>query len=156
MKQDLPEKERIYHFFDSGRFTPSRCYEAKVTDIIPYSQEYYIVNAFNSIYDCEMPMTLQDILKEKHEDNPELYAETTDFFVGCSIPEYDTNIIWFTRTPYGEWFSMDIQSCWQSGTLDIDGSLYKRGKRLFEETYPSENYDDHTQKGFSDKYKINN
>lgn len=37
----------------------------------------------------------------------------------------------------------------------IDGSLYKKGKRLFEEVYPSENYDDYTQKGFSDKYKIN-
>lgn len=51
---------------------------------------------------------------------------------------------------------MDIQSCWQSGTLDIDGSLYKKSKRLFEEVYSSENYDDYTQKGFSDKYKINN
>lgn len=151
MKTTIPEKERIYYFFDSGRFTPSQCYEAKVTDIIPYSQEYYIVNAFNSRYDCEMPMTLQDILKEKHEDNPELYAETTDFFVGCSIPEYDTNIIWFTRTPYGEWFSMNIQSCWQSGQLDIDGNLYKRNKRSFEKGHPSRHYDDHTQKGFSNK-----
>ena len=93
METTIPEKEKIYHFFDDGKSAPSRCYEAKVTDIIPYSQEYYIVNAFNSRYDCEMPMTLQNILKEKHEDNPDLYAETTDFFVGCSIPEYDTNII---------------------------------------------------------------
>lgn len=68
MKQDLPEIGKIYRFFDDGITTPSRCYEAKVTDIIPYSQEYYIVNAFNSRYDCEMPMTLQDILKEKHEN----------------------------------------------------------------------------------------
>ena len=155
MKQDLPEIGKIYRFFDDGITTPSRCYEAKVEGILPYSQEHF-VDTYDSEYDCLMPETLQDILKEKHEDNPELYAETTDFFVGCSIPEYDTNIIWFTRTPYGEWFSMDIQSCWQSGTLDIDGSLYKRGKRLFEEVYPSDNYDDYTQKGFSDKYKINN
>lgn len=35
--------------------------------------------------------------------------------------------------------------------LDIDGSLYKISKRLFEETYPYDNYDDYTQKGFSDK-----
>lgn len=154
MKTTIPEKERIYHFFDSGRFTPSRCYEAKVECILPYSQEC-LVDAYDSEYDCIMPKTLQDILKENHEDTPELYAETTDFFVACSIPNYDEYMIWFTRTPYGEWFSMDIQSCWQSGTLDIDGSLYKRGKRLFEETYPSDNYDDYTQKGFSDKYKIN-
>lgn len=154
MKQDLPEIGKIYRFFDDGITTPARCYEAKVDGILPYSQEH-LVDTYDSEHDCLMPKTLQDILKENYENTSGLYAETTDYFVACSIPNYDKNMIWFTRTPYGEWLSMGIQSCWQSGTLDIDGSLYKRGKRLFEGIYPSENYDDYTQKGFSDKYKIN-
>ena len=151
MKKDIPEIGKIYHFFDDGKPAPSRCYEAKVMDIIPYSQEYIIVNAYDSKYDTEMPRTLQDILKECHEDISELYAETTDYFIACSIPEYDKDIIWFTRTIYGEWFSMNIQSGWQAGELDVDGSLYKRNKKAFEEFTPSRCYDDYTQKGFSDK-----
>ena len=48
---------------------------------------------------------------------PWCYAEETDFFVECSIPEYDENTIWFVRHVSGGWFSMDIQQGWMSGKL---------------------------------------
>ena len=38
---------------------------------------------------------------------------------------YDDNLIWFARDTSGGWFSMDIQSDWQSGRLDVDGKLYE-------------------------------
>ena len=38
---------------------------------------------------------------------------------------YDENIIWFVRTVQGGWFSIDVQSSWQYGSLDVDGSIYE-------------------------------
>ena len=38
---------------------------------------------------------------------------------------YDENIIWFVRTVQGGWFSIDVQSSWQHGSLDVDGSIYE-------------------------------
>lgn len=156
--RDFPEIGEIYNFFDEGKPVPSRCYEAKVTDIIPYNQEY-IVNAWDDIYEYEMPKTLQELQKENHEDNPGLYAKTTDFFIGASIPEYDEFTIWFVRTTDGGWFSMDVEHPWQSGELDVDGSIYERNKKAFEEFTPTRCYDEYnhrnimglTQKGFSNK-----
>jgi hypothetical protein len=54
-----------------------------------------------------------------------LMSKLTDYLIECSIPEYDDNNIWFARTTEGGWFSMDIQSGWQGGVLDVDGELYK-------------------------------
>lgn len=48
---------------------------------------------------------------------PWLYAEETDYFVECSIPEYDENTVWFVRSVGGGWFSIDVQSLWMSGRL---------------------------------------
>lgn len=158
MKQDFPEIGEIYHFFDDGKPSPSRCYEAKVTDIIPYSQEY-TVNEYDDILKCEVLKTLQELQKENYEDNPELYAETTDFFIGASIPEYDEFTIWFVRTTDGGWFSMDVEHPWQSGRLDVNGSIYEGNKKRFEEFIPTRCYDEYnhrnimisTQKGSSNK-----
>ncbi|MFR6305656.1 MAG: hypothetical protein ACLUNR_02360 [Bacilli bacterium] len=47
----------------------------------------------------------------------------TDYFIGCYIPKYDNNLIWFARTKYGTWFSMDIQSNWQGGLLDVNRDI---------------------------------
>ena len=33
------------------------------------------------------------------------------------------NCIWFARTKYGTWFSMDIQSNWQGGLLDVNRDI---------------------------------
>ena len=44
---------------------------------------------------------------------------------------YDENIIWFVRTVQGGWFSIDVQSSWQYGSLDVDGSIYKEIKEEY-------------------------
>ena len=55
---------------------------------------------------------------------------------------YDENIIWFVRTVQGGWFSIDVQSSWQSGYLDVDGSIYNEVKKWFEEEYHNNWYDE--------------
>ena len=46
--------------------------------------------------------------------------------IECFIASH--KIIWFVRTKdsHQSWFSMDIQSNWQGGYLDVDGERYQR------------------------------
>ena len=147
--QDVPVIGKYYYFFDDGKTIPSRCYKAKVVRIIPYGEcdlEYEIYDYYCK---CKIPKTLKDIHKEEVDDHrqsenftvlnggdttpgkPWLYAEETDFFVECEIPGYDENTIWFVRTVQGGWFSIDVQSSWQHGSLDVDGSIYKEIKEEY-------------------------
>jgi len=104
----LPKKGRIYNFFDDGKIRTSRMYKAYVKKVIPFNKanihlKIHLVN--NSLrYDW-------------------IWNGYTDYFIGCYIPRYDDNIIWFARTKEGKWFSMDIQSWWQGGLLDVSNKL---------------------------------
>ncbi len=106
----IPEMGKTYCFFDDGKISETRMYGATITDIIPYDQA------------CKV---LTEVQQKAHERLPELFAETTDYFVGASIPVYDEFTIWFVRATNGGWFSLSIQHTWQSGRLDIDGDLVK-------------------------------
>jgi hypothetical protein len=66
--------------------------------------------------------------------SPWLYAEETDYFIKCSIPEYDENDVWFVRTVNGGWFSLDTNSWWMSGELDVDGRLFNNMMKDYETT----------------------
>ena len=70
-------------------------------------------------------MSLEDIWEDEIRQCDWLYSTETDYFIEASCPVYDDNNLWFARTKYGEWFSMDIQSWWQSGTLDVDGKIFE-------------------------------
>ena len=69
--------------------------------------------------------SLYDIWQSEIERYDWIIAKDTDYIVEASIPEYDDNLIYFVRTKDGGWFSMNIQSDWQGGRLDIDGKLYE-------------------------------
>jgi hypothetical protein len=56
---------------------------------------------------------------------PWLYAEETDYFIKCSIPDYDKNDVWFVRTVDGGWFSLNTVNDWMSGILDVSGERFK-------------------------------
>ena len=45
------------------------------------------------------------------------------YFIGADIPEYDTHTIWFVRSIRGSWFSLDIESDWQSGELLVNEEI---------------------------------
>ena len=160
-RQDVPVIGKYYYFFDDGKTSPSRCYKAKVVRVIPYDECDLEYEIYDYNCDCKIPKTLKDIHKEEVDDHrqsenftvlnggdttpgkPWLYAEETDFFVECEIPGYDeANTIWFVRTIQGGWFSIDVQSSWQSGSLDVDGSIYNEVKKWFEEEYHNNWYDE--------------
>ena len=55
-----------------------------------------------------------------------LYAEDTDYFIKISCPVYDEHMLYAVRTKDGGWFTIDAESWWQGGVLDVDGSVYER------------------------------
>lgn len=143
-RQDVPVIGKYYYFFDEGKTSPSRCYKAKVIRVIPYDECDLEYEIYDYYCDCKISKTLKDIHKEEVDENFNvlngsdttpvkswLYAEETDFFVECEIPGYDENTIWFVRTVQGGWFSIDVQSSWQYGSLDVDGSIYKEIKEEY-------------------------
>lgn len=127
----IPEIGKEYYFFDDGKIHPSRCYKAKVLRIVP-SNEEIIVDKYDSDLEKFVQTPIQEIHKIEAEYANWLFAETTDYFIECAIPGYDEHNIWFARTKDGGWFSMDIQSWWQGGRLDIDNSVYQNAKEYFD------------------------
>lgn len=116
-KQKVPQVGDKYFFFDDGKITYSRMYQAKVVKVVPYN---------------EATDFLKNHFKNEVLDHDWLYAKETDYFIGCEIKDYDENIIWFVRTVDGGWFSMDIQSYWQGGRLDVSGECEEYLTSLFD------------------------
>ena len=104
----IPKKRQIYNFFDDGKCSPSRLYKAYVKKVIPFNKAdiHLKIHLVNNTLNCSW-----------------IWNGDTDYFIGCYIPEYDNNLIWFARTKYGTWFSMDIQSNWQGGLLDVNRDI---------------------------------
>lgn len=128
----IPEVNKQYHFFDDGKISSSRHYIATITKILTKEEakninfeltEYFHTDDGDDYYDYKT--SLYDIWQGEIKEYYWLIAEDTDYIVEASIPDYDENLIYFVRTKDGGWFSMNIQSSWQGGRLDIDGKLYK-------------------------------
>jgi len=139
-KAPLPVVGHKYHFFDDGKVKPSRHYVAEITELILFS-EFGKVKYADMLGKEDGPdtdTTLMDIWMGEATQCDWLYAPETDYAVKASIPEYDENPIFFVRDLKGGWFSMDTVSGWESGRLDIDGSLF--------ETYVKETWPDYYEK----------
>ena len=121
-KISVPEVGKEYIFFDDGKTSYSRIYKAKVLRVIPYSEEVY-VDKYDYDTQCLISTFIQEVHKEEAENFNWIYTPETDYFIECSIPKYDDNTIWFAQTKDGGWFSMNIQTDWQSGRLDVDGLI---------------------------------
>lgn len=121
----IPTVGKEYHFFDDGKISNSRHYLAVVNEIITKEQAQKLTFTKTDSQDKEYETTLYDIWKREVLEHDWLYAEDTDVFVKCDIPEYDKDPIYFARTKDGGWFSMDVTSWWQGGRLDVDGKRYE-------------------------------
>lgn len=148
----VPKIGSSYHFFDDGKIKESRHYIATVLDIITPEQTKNIM--FSRADDeVSFEISLYEIWRNEIDDHrqstnfkviaagvsmevgaPWLYAEETDYFIKCSIPEYDENDVWFVRTVNGGWFSLDTNSWWMSGELDVDGRLFNNMMKDYETT----------------------
>lgn len=148
----IPKVGDSYHFFDDGKIKESRHYIATVLDIITPKQAKNIM--FSRVDDeVSFEVSLYEIWRNEIDEHrqgtnfkviaagvsmevgtPWLYAEETDYFIKCSIPEYDENDVWFVRTVDGGWFSIDTNNWWMSGELDIDGKLFNDMIKSYETT----------------------
>ena len=129
-KQEVPQVGRQYHFFDDGKITPSRHSIATVTRVVPFSEaDSIIVKVREWDEEIDDPIYVDkhitEVWKNDVIEHYWIMNAETDYLIECSIPDYDDNLIWFARDYAGGWFSMDIQSDWQAGRLDVDGKLYK-------------------------------
>ena len=163
-KKDIPKIGEYYHFFDDGKKSPSRHYICKVERIIPFNEAKNIImntprgnnidedgNWINTFTD----MSLEDIWEDEVLQCSWLFAPETDYFIEASCPVYDDNNLWFARTKYGGWFSMNIQSWWQSGELDVDGEIFEDIIEFWKnDKYSSEEYKKEILKSyFEQKYQ---
>lgn len=130
MNKPIPEVGKTYHFFDDGKISPSRHYMVKILRVIPKEGAKNIVI---KIDDHEPTGTLYDIWDETTVQIDWVFAKDTDYFVEGECREYDDHNLWFARTVDGGWYSMDVQSWWMGGELDIDGSIYEYAKQTIKD-----------------------
>ena len=127
--QDVPIVGKTYDFFDDGKITRTRHSMTTILRLVSPD------DAKNIMVDSMVlgHVSLWEIWKDEVEQCDWLYEKTTDWFVEASDRDYDENNLWFVRTQDGGWFSMNIQSSWQAGRLDVDGHLFESVKYMFHE-----------------------
>jgi len=117
----VPEVGKFYHFWDDGKTGVSRHYICKVESIIKPEEAKTII--FNSDA-LQRPMSLYEIWKNEVKECDWLYAEETDCILKISCPKYDDNFLYAARTKNGGFFTVNVQSFWQSGRIDITNEIY--------------------------------
>lgn len=150
----LPEVGKKYHFFDDGKLHMQRHYIATVLRIVPFDEakniivkefDYNLVEDGKPAEECLVDQCIIDTWHRERTDHHWLYNkdEETDCFIEISVPEYDDYNLWAVRTKWGYFFTMDIQSSWQGGVLDIDGSHFNEFKQILEwyNTHENSNID---------------
>lgn len=107
-EKPIPKVNQTCMFFDDGKISYSRMYQATVKQVMVYD---------------DAPDKVKKAFERESKTHDWIWNKTTDYIVACDIKDYDNNLIWFARTVDGGWFSMDVDKSWQGGRLDIDGEL---------------------------------
>ena len=107
-KKPIPKVNQTCMFFDDGKISYSRMYQATVKQVMVYD---------------DAPDKVKKAFERESKAHDWIWNKTTDYIIACDIKYYDNNLIWFARTVDGGWFSMDVDKSWQGGRLDVDGEL---------------------------------
>ena len=107
-EKPIPKVNQTCMFFDDGKISYSRMYQATVKQVMKFNDA---PDKVKKAFECE---------SKTHDW---IWNKTTDYIIACDIKDYDNNLIWFARTVDGGWFSMDVDKSWQGGRLDVDGKL---------------------------------
>ena len=107
-EKPIPKVNQTCMFFDDGKISYSRMYQATVKQVMVYD---------------DAPDKVKKAFERESKFHDWIWNKTTDYIIACDIKDYDNNLIWFARTVDGGWFSMDVDKSWQGGRLDIDGKL---------------------------------
>lgn len=113
----VPKVNQTCMFFDDGKVSFSRMYQATVKQVMLYA---------------DAPDKVKKAFERESKEHDWIWNKTTDYIIACYIKNYDKNLIWFARTVDGGWFSMDVDKTWQGGRLDIDGELEDYLESLFD------------------------
>lgn len=129
---NIPKIGEKCHFFDDGKLQNNRHYIAECAKILtPEEAKYYKLSEIISLY---------EYWKNAYKIYGGFYKSSTDYFIGCIIPNYFDSIVWFVRDYDNYWTILDIQDNWIAGILDTDNELYKKGINLFGEDYYTETF----------------
>ena len=107
-EKPIPKVNQTCMFFDDGKISYSRMYQATVKQVMVYN---------------DAPDKVKKAFERESKTHDWIWNKTTDYIIACDIKDYDKNLIWFARTVDGGWFSMDVDREWQGGRLDVDGEL---------------------------------
>ena len=107
-EKPIPKVNQTCMFFDDGKISYSRMYQAIVKQVMVYD---------------DAPDKVKKAFERESKTHDWIWNKTTDYIIACDIKDYDKNLIWFARTVDGGWFSMDVDREWQGGRLDVDGEL---------------------------------
>ena len=107
-EKSIPKVNQTCMFFDDGKISYSRMYQATVKQVMVYD---------------DAPDKVKKAFERESKTHDWIWNKTTDYIIACDIKDYDNNLIWFARTVDGGWFSMDVDREWQGGRLDVDGEL---------------------------------
>ena len=107
-EKPIPKVNQTCMFFDDGKISYSRMYQATVKQVMVYD---------------DAPDKVKKAFERESKTHDWIWNKTTDYIIACDIKDYDKNLIWFARTVDGGWFSMDVDREWQGGRLDVDGEL---------------------------------
>ena len=107
-EKPIPKVNQTCMFFDDGKISYSRMYQATVKQVMVYD---------------DAPDKVKKAFERESKTHDWIWNKTTDYIIACDIKDYDNNLIWFARTTDGGWFSMDVDKSWQGGRLDVDGKL---------------------------------
>ena len=107
-EKPIPKVNQTCMFFDDGKISYSRMYQATVKQVMVYD---------------DAPDKVKKAFERESKAHDWVWNKTTDYIIACDIKDYDKNLIWFARTVDGGWFSMDVDKSWQGGRLDVDGEI---------------------------------
>lgn len=107
-KQPVPEVGKRYWFFDDGKISMSRLYQAICKGVMEFK---------------DVPDKVKDaiIFEINHYDWIFNSDSNEDKVIRCSIKDYYENDIWFIRAKDGGWFSVNVDNNLEGGRLDVDG-----------------------------------
>ena len=113
MKENI-QIGKTYHFWDDGKSALSRHYICKCENIISLEDSKMIMIP-TSCWNQSQPgqpelKTLYDLWVLNKELSDFLFANETPYFIVCSCPKYDNNLLYFCKTKSDNWFSMNNHS----------------------------------------------
>ena len=97
-EKPIPKVNQTCMFFDDGKISYSRMYQATVKQVMKFN---------------DAPDKVKKAFERESKTHDWIWDNTTDYIIACDIKDYDKNLIWFARTTDGGWFSMDVDKAWQ-------------------------------------------